>query len=319
MAFTLEIKSKGLFGRVRELNLEELYQNCGLQGGTVNEFYILEPDRVDPNYVMIYNPKRFGRGIALDMKQIRSGIVRLTYNIPTTRTEIADYINVVKEIVRQFKKASMYSINDEAEYSLDLLEEVRNEMTAFSLKTLNELCSNQDPDRSPCIRLALFPWYIPKEKLELYRDCQTLYDFERTMHELQDRPVYYARPFFFKEGDKLLARYAYPDRCECIFPINPKKAVNAMKAVPDVTWINFYLSDEKKTLGGDYPYERFIAYMMEHGAVRNDAETVILPSIPKEEFEAIVAYLNAESEPPKEVSAIGPNGKKVTDTADENE
>ena len=44
MAFTLVIKSKGLFGKVKSINMAELLNNCHLKYGSNNEFYILEND-----------------------------------------------------------------------------------------------------------------------------------------------------------------------------------------------------------------------------------------------------------------------------------
>lgn len=42
MAFTLVINSKGLFGKVKSIQMAELLKNCGLKYGSNNEFYILE-------------------------------------------------------------------------------------------------------------------------------------------------------------------------------------------------------------------------------------------------------------------------------------
>ncbi len=49
MAFTLVIKSKGLFGKVKSINMAELLNNCHLKYGSNNEFYILENDKMEQN------------------------------------------------------------------------------------------------------------------------------------------------------------------------------------------------------------------------------------------------------------------------------
>ncbi len=106
MAFTLVINSKGLFGKVKNIQMAELLKNCGLKYGSNNEFYILEDDKMNQNTAVLYNAKRTGRGIFFDGSRIADGQVTISYNIPTTKTEIHDFIQVAKEIERQFKKAS---------------------------------------------------------------------------------------------------------------------------------------------------------------------------------------------------------------------
>lgn len=47
------------------------------------EFYILEEGAADDT-VILYNPKRIGRGIFFDGRKMKEGRVEISYNIPTT-------------------------------------------------------------------------------------------------------------------------------------------------------------------------------------------------------------------------------------------
>lgn len=53
MAFTLVIDRKGLFGKVKSIQMAELLKNCGLKYGSNNEFYILE----DKDLLLLHEKK----------------------------------------------------------------------------------------------------------------------------------------------------------------------------------------------------------------------------------------------------------------------
>lgn len=53
MAFTLVINRKGLFGKVKSIQMVELLKNCGLKYGSNNEFYILE----DKDLLLLHEKK----------------------------------------------------------------------------------------------------------------------------------------------------------------------------------------------------------------------------------------------------------------------
>lgn len=130
----------------------------------------------------LYNAKRTGRGIFFDGSRIADGQVTISYNIPTTKTEIHDFIQVAKEIERQFKKASFYCTEENRNYTMDELENKEEAMAAFSLESLHRFCNDQEMKQ--CIlTLALYPWFMEPEKREYYKTCPDLDDFEETIPE----------------------------------------------------------------------------------------------------------------------------------------
>ena len=102
MAFTLEIKSKTIV-RSKKIDFKSILQNCGLSYGQDGEFFVLK-EGMEGDVAILYNPQCIGRGITCDMSNVKKGKIVLHYNIPTTATEIGDFINVVKEIENQWKK-----------------------------------------------------------------------------------------------------------------------------------------------------------------------------------------------------------------------
>ena len=72
MAFTLQIKAKGLFGN-KKIDMETLLSNCNLRFGSDNEFFVLEEGKTNQGTCILYNPQRIGRGIFFDASKIDDG------------------------------------------------------------------------------------------------------------------------------------------------------------------------------------------------------------------------------------------------------
>ena len=296
MAFTLVINSKGLFGKVKSIQMAELLKNCGLKYGSNNEFYILEDDKMNQNTAVLYNAKRTGRGIFFDGSRIADGQVTISYNIPTTKTEIHDFIQVAREIERQFKKASIYCTEEKRNYTMDELENKEEAMAAFSLESLHHFCNDQEMKQ--CIlTLALYPWFMEPEKREYYKTCPDLDDFEETIHELQAGDFYYAKPSLMKNKNdgKVLAVYTLTDECASIFPMDAKAFLNLDGIQVDEGLISFWIYGEQRRVEGLYPYDKFVEYMMNHGAAKFDASHMRIPgNITKEEIDKMIAGIGQE-------------------------
>ena len=268
MAFTLVIKSKGLFGKVKSINMAELLNNCHLKYGSNNEFYILENDKMEQNTAVLYNPNRIGRGIFFDGRKCSGGQITISYNIPTTKTEIHDY-------------------------TLKDLENNEEAMAAYSLESLHRFCSNQEMKQ--CIlTLAQYPWFLDAEKREYYKNCPDLDDFEKTIHDLQAGDVYYAKPSLMKNKNdgKSLAIYTLTDECESIFPMEAKDFLNLEDIKVDEGLIGFWIYEEQRRVDGLFSYDKFVEYMMGHGAVKFDANHMRVPAtVTKEDINEMIQHI----------------------------
>lgn len=293
MAFTLVIKSKGLFGKVKSINMAELLNNCHLKYGSNNEFYILENDKMEQNTAVLYNPNRIGRGIFFDGRKCSDGQITISYNIPTTKTEIHDFIQIAKEIERQFKNASFYCDEEKRNYTLKDLENNEEAMAAYSLEGLHRFCSNQEMKQ--CIlTLAQYPWFLDAEKREYYKNCPDLDDFEKTIHDLQAGDVYYAKPSLMKNKNdgKSLAIYTLTDECESIFPMEAKDFLNLEDIKVDEGLIGFWIYEEQRRVDGLFSYDKFVEYMMCHGAVKFDANHMRVPAtVTKEDINEMIQHI----------------------------
>ena len=278
MAVTVKITSKGLFNKVKSINLKDILDNCNLKYGSNNEFYILKENEMKENTCILYNPSKIGRGIFFDARSISQGEITLSINIPTTRAEIKDFIKVVSEIERQFKKASIYCEEKEKEYTLSQLVDSEDEIAQFSVESLNSFCANTEYEQ--CIlTLALFPWFMDNEKRQEYISCKNLDDFEETLHRLQAEDLYYAKPSLMhnKVDDKNYACYVLTANCASIFPIKATEFLNLDQIKIEDGLIQFFIFEEKKMLDGIYQYDKFIEYMNKYGVEKFDNQHIIIP------------------------------------------
>jgi len=282
MPFTLKIQSKTLFGN-KKVDFKQLLINCGLRFGHDNEFYIIENGMVD-NTAILYNPKRIGRGIFFDGREMQEGKVLISYNIPTTETEINDFINVVIELKKQLKKISIVCEETKQEYTLNQLIDSKEEMVRFSLEKLNEFCSNKEYT-SNVLTLAYWPFVLPDENVKKFASCTDLKEFEQLIHSKQDIDVYYAKPTFYKNRDgNIIANYVLTEECESIFPIKSDGYFATNKIEIDEGLVCFYILSEDRMIDGAYNYDKFIEYIMHKKCQYFDKSHIIVPSMSKEEL-----------------------------------
>jgi len=288
VAFTLKIETKRIFGK-KLLDFEKIIQDCGLKYGTDNDFYILEEGKLSKNTIL-YNPNKIGRGIFMDLTKVNEGIIEIRYNIPSTKTEILDFINAVESIERQLKKTEIYCYEEECKYTVIKLRDSVDRMVAFSLSKLNEFCSNKEY-YSHIFTLAKWPIVLGEEK-KIFAKCEDLNEFETFIHKKQALDVYYAKPSFMCKDDGIIgAFYVLTEECESIFPIKADGFLNLSEVKIEVGYIQFYIYSEKKMEEGLYKYDKFIAYIMNKGFEKYDDTHIIIPSLTKDEIRNMITEL----------------------------
>ena len=94
MAFTLQIK-KRLFGKNIEIN--EFLKNTGMRFGSYDDQEMLRIGESVDHSMVLYNPRRLGRGIFFDYKNRKKGSYEVSMQILTTPAELRDFINIVNK------------------------------------------------------------------------------------------------------------------------------------------------------------------------------------------------------------------------------
>ncbi len=274
MAFTLKITPKGLFKK--KLDFEKLVNSCGMAYGHMNDFYILD-DELKSDTAIIYNPNHIGRGISFDGSNPNE--LGLRYNIPTTETEINDFIRLAKQIEHFFGKVRMYCVEEEREYTCKMLEENKSSMVRFSCDKLNEFCQNKDYP-SFILTLAKYPLWLTDEMTEKFAVCKDLKEYEQLLHEKQNIDVYYAKPLLLqKKTGEIGAFYVFTENCESVFPVNYDDFINPQQVKINEGFVRYALISKDKILDKLFDYNKFIKYQLEHGAKYFDKNHIITLSL----------------------------------------
>ncbi len=276
MAFTLEIKQKKLFGK-KSLDISSLAGACGFRYGSDNEFHILQEEQENQGTAIFYNPNRIGRGIFFDGSKGGEGFFTVSYNIPTTRAEIADFTRLVQEMERRLGKVEMYCPEEGRLFTSKELEQGIDRFADFSLKSLKDFCGNKQY-KSYILSLAMWPYTIPAEKVAAWEVCTDLSDFEQTLHTLQSMDVYYAKPRLLQKGDTGLigAFYALTEECESVFPVRGDGFLNLSEIKVSECFVQFVLYSEQRVLDGLFPYDRFMEELQKYGIRPFDADHVLI-------------------------------------------
>lgn len=291
MAFTLKITPKGLFKK--KLDFEKLVNSCGMAYGHMNDFYVLD-DGMQNGVAVIYNPKRIGRGISFDGSNPNE--LELRYNIPTTETEICDFLRLVKEIVRQLGKARLYCVEEEREYTPEMLEQRKDAMLHFSCEKLNEFCSNKDYP-TYILTLAKYPLWLTVEMTEKFAVCKDLKEFEQILHEKQDIDVYYAKPMLMrKKTGEIGAFYVFTETCKSIFPVGFDDIIFLEQIKINEGFVRYALISENKIIEKLFDYNKFIQYHLKRGAEYFDKNHIIVPSMNYQQMFELVQKTGMDKE-----------------------
>lgn len=291
MAFTLKIteieKSENM-----KIDVAAILENCHLKFGSSNEFYVLQEGEQNQNTAILYNPFRIGRGIFFDGSRIADGEIMLSYNIPTTKTEIMDFIRIVKELERQLKDVQMYCIEEEREYTVLQLVENQERMVQFSLESLNNFCRNTEY-RSVILTLAMWPFVMSQEQIAEFSVCKDLMQFEQTIHDLQNIDAYYANPSLLQNqtDGKILAIYTLTEECPSIFPVSADGFLNLDQINIDEGLVRFFIYSEDRVVDEMFAYDVFVEYVIAHGAKQFDEGHILIPSMTKEEIAAMIEQI----------------------------
>ncbi len=294
MAFTLQIRQKKLFGKTT-LDIPSLAQACGFCYGSNNDFYILQENEQVGGTAVFYHPEHIGRGIFFNGSKSREGYYEISYNIPTTRSEITDFARLAGEIERRLGRVEMYSVEEERIFTSGELEQVIEDFVAFSRKSLNQFCGNRE-FRSHILTLARWPYTLTEDKVALWEACTDLSDFERTLHGLQALDVYYAKPRLLQKNDtkEIGAFYALTEECESVFPVRVDGFLNLSELKVTEGFVQFVLYSEQRVLEGMFPYEQFVEELRGYDVRQFDGDHILIPPMTKAELEDLAGKLRGK-------------------------
>ena len=295
MEFQIKIKAKNrFFKKAKSINMNEIIDKLGFELGSYNDAYVLQLGEARENTCILYNPKCMGRGIYLDIRRLKDeNEITLSYNIPTTKTEINDFFLLANEIINGFGEVELY--NDDETFTIENLFEQKDTMIAFSLAELNQKSSLKYNKNTYILTLAMFPYALSDEERNTFSVATSLDEFEKRLHEVQLQDVYYAMPNLYHEENRdiNIAVYTLTEDCRSAFPLDGCSSLITLKLNTqiDVPWVRFYIYSENRLIDGHFEYKHFIEFVKERSQEYLDKEHIIIPALNKEEITAMADHL----------------------------
>lgn len=289
----LKIKAKGLLCR-ETLDFQALLKNCRLHYGGYNPFFVLEEEN-HGDVGLLYNPHRMARGIYFDGSKKDEGEVTLSFNLPTSPSEIHDVIRVVTEVKLQYRNVEL--ISDGVVLTVEEFIQGKDNYLDYSLSTLRGFCETKSYECA-ILTLAAYPYTLTPDEMEHYGNDGTLEEFEELLHQKQTVDAQYVCPKIMKKNDteEVVAFYTLVEDCACIMPVAANCFLNGEQVPIERGLVRFYIDSHKCVLDGHYDYDHFVAVLLEYGAEYFDGDHLYLPAFQLAELEEIASEIQKLSQ-----------------------
>lgn len=291
MGFRINIKGKRGFFRKPTVDIMQIVEKHGFKYGSYNNSYVLVDEEIHNSSFRMYNPKRIGRGIVIDFKELeKNSQVSLFINLPTTKTEIEEFYMFSKEIIDGLGKVTLY--NEERNFTMEEFFKHKDSLIQYSIEEVQKT-GTLGKEKILHTSLAKYPYCPTAEEREKFATDEGLDYFEQVIHDAQNRESYYPNPDIYQDKNKNINTliYTLPNKFESIFPTDGRTTLAAIDTTIDVVLIDFLIYEETRLLDGVYSYEGFMEIIKQRQYEYFDQIHIIIPGFTKEELEEIAKEL----------------------------
>lgn len=288
MAVDLIIEATGLLCQ-KELDLQTLLRKTRMNFGSYDPFFMLN-DTPPSEVGLLYNPQRLARGIYFDGKEMNEGKVVMSFNLPTTPSEIDDVIRLATEIKVQYRNVDLTC--EGVTVNIDDFVQNRDHYLEYSLASLRGFCETRSYDAA-ILTLVMFPYTLTPDEMVYFSQDGTLEDFETLLHGKQMTETHYATPNIMKndETEELVAFYTVAEDCPGIYPVSHSCFLSADPVQLTRGYVRFYIASKNTVIDGYYDYDDFANLITEWGADYFDGDHFMIPSFTLDEIQEIANTL----------------------------
>lgn len=281
MAIDVIVQAKGLLCK-ENLDFQAVLRNCRLKYGSYTPYFVLDTEYTG-DVGLLYNPSRMGRGIYMDVSQKDQGRVMLSFNLPTTESEIMDVFRTVGEIKKQYRNVELTV--DGKTMNLEQFVGEKEKYMQYSLSTLRGFCETRQYEAA-ILTTAAFPYTLTPDEMNFFANEGTLEDFEELLHKKQLVDAHYACPKMMKKDgtEEIVAFYTLAEDCATIMPIGCKCFLSLEHLPIAYGLIRFYIDSQERVLDGYMEYDNFITVLLERGTEYFDGDHLYLPPFSYEEL-----------------------------------
>lgn len=282
----LKIQAKGLLCQ-ESLNFSLLQSNCRLEFENRNISKNFT-QKYEKNVGIFYNKCSMARGIFFDGRKMNQGEVRLCLSLPTTHTEICDFIRIVTEIKLQYKNIQL--ICDDFSLTMEQFVQGKENYLHYSLATLRELCSKN----VTTLELVHVPYTFTLKEQKYFANKGTLEDLQVLLHHKQvEKRNDVGLEIIQDEDGNDQAIFALIANFPTILPIRYEDSVYLAENPVDSAVICFYSEPGEPLDQNNYDYDVLIQLLIDFGADYLDETHLSLPGFTEEELNEIAIELTS--------------------------
>ena len=231
-------------------------------------FYNYEDENITDVDIVLYNPKKIGRGFIICV--LENGNIELVLNAPCTSQDIREYFYMVKKTCEYFN-ADEFIMDEERVVKLDEVNDIKESIIEWNIKTLGNMIA-QNAENNMIIYGGNNPIVMEtelREKLMSLNGNELEKTFADYIDKKQQMDVYYMNPTFYKNGDEIMGVYTLTEGVDSVIPEKPYTPFNS--GISDDTKINKWVVSLVTINGNDYDVAGYVLYNDLLNNLPNDA------------------------------------------------
>lgn len=283
----IKVQAKGILCQ-ELLNFAEVQKNSRLEfePRSISLGFNQKPHK---DVGVLYNKCSLARGIFFDGRKMNQGEVRLGLSIPTTHTEICDFIRLVAEIKVQYRNIQV--ISEDMVLSMEEFVQGKDNYLHYSLATLREICGKNQAT----IELLHAPYTLTPKEQKLFAKNGTLDDFQVLLHRRQSQTRKDAGLEILTDEitGQETAVFALIVNVPSVLPLDFQDSVYLEDVNVESAQVSFYVRPDEKLTEEFFDYDLFIQLLIDFGAENYDEKHLSLPGFTEEELSEIAMELKS--------------------------
>lgn len=298
MSIDVVIRNKQLFKKALQPEDVTLGKySCG----KLDEFGRSDRKSMEGN-IVIYDPKKIGRGVSLTWSKDIKNEIALTANFFSTKYDMEMFYEIIRNILHVWKTKNFEQ--DGVAFGEEDIDRLCTEQKASSLSFMKDV-EQLVKGKGGVITIfgAMFPLDIDVKLLEKFGTEKDEEGFADYLHRLQSVDAYYAVPLIYKNKKKpnsFFGNFAITSDTDTIFPTEAKTPLGFKDpATGEALQCEFFVvtlfSYEKKKIVGTMLFEDFMRMADVMSNPEFDKTHVLLKGISEEKMDELA---NSEHEDP---------------------
>ena len=240
--------------------------------------------------IVLYNPKRIGRGIIVCV--LENGNIEVILNVPCTAQDAKEYFYIVKKICTHYK-LNEFVMDDERLVTLDELDELTDSIILWNNNILRQYLE-QMKDQIFMIFGGNNPIAIEEDVRDLLLtlgNVELEKAFADYINDKQQMDVYHMNPRFYQDNEGIFGVYTITETVDSVIPMKPYMPFNSglgddAKMDDIKKWIvSFVIIDgEKYDVAGYIKYDDLIDNLPQSKLTKYDASNYIMQGLNRNEI-----------------------------------